>query len=271
MNHTKSRNAKNVIRGAIMFVILLMNHACFAQKEAPSWLNVGYVPLENSYIKVFCGGLAYTETQAKEMSTIEIVKDREMYTGGAYQWKDGYIVEKESGRIVVRAHILDEYTEKLSDGYKVYLLVQTATHPDNTSFDKDKVYVGDKYPFSARVFVPGMAQIYKGSVGKGAAFITGEVLFVGGIVTTEFMRRDYSNKIGQTHDPRYIEYYAQNANICAITRNVCIGGAVALYIWNIIDGAVAKGRPYVSIDGKKLTFNPYVSSNSTGIALTFKF
>lgn len=250
-------------------VAMLINILCIAQNKAPAWINVGKISLDNSYIKVYCGGSAKTESQAKELSITEIIKDRDLATGGSYRWEKGGIVEKESGRVVVKADVLDEYCEKLPQGnYKVYLLVQTATHPDNAL---DNVYVGDKYPFSARVFVPGMAQIYKGSVGKGAAFITGEVLFVGGIVTTEFMRRDYSNKIDHTHDPRLIEYYAQNANICAITRNVCIGGAVALYIWNIIDGAVAKGRPYVSVDGKKLTFNPYVSSNSTGIALTFKF
>ena len=268
MNHTKSRNAKNVIRGAIMFVILLMNHACLAQKEAPSWLNTGYVPLENSYIKVFCGGFAYTETQAKELSTIEIVKDRDMYTGGSYQWANGCIVEKESGRIVVKANILDEYTEKQPQGgYKVYLLVQTATHPDNAL---DNVYVGDKYPFSARVFVPGMAQMYKGSTGKGAAFITGEVLFVGGIATTQLLCNYYTKKMP---DASYDmgKYYEKMARICQISQYACIGGAVALYLWNIIDGAFAKGRPYVSVDGKMLTFSPYVSSNSTGIAFNLRF
>ena len=265
------RNNCVFIMTRIMMVCMamLINIVCFAQNKAPAWLNVGKISLDNSYIKVYCGESAKTESQAKELSTIEVIKDRDLATGGAYRWEKGGIVEKESGRVVVKADILDEYCEKLSQGnYKVYLLVQTATHPDNAL---DKVYVGDKYPFSARVFVPGMAQIYKGSYGKGAAFITGEVLFVGGIVTTEFMRKNYALKINQTHSSSLKAQYARNANICAITRNVCIGGAVALYIWNIIDGAVAKGRPYVSVDGKMLTFSPYVSSNSTGIALNFKF
>ena len=269
MDYKSKRVSINMTRIMVVCMAMLINLVCFAQNKAPAWLNVGKISLDNSYVKVYCGGSAKTESQAKELSIKEIIKDRDLATGGTYRWDNGGIVEKESGRIVVKADILDEYCEKLPQGnYKVYLLVQTATHPNNAL---DKVYVGDKYPFSARVFVPGMAQIYKGSTGKGAAFITGEVLFVGGIITTEFMRKDYSQKIAQTHNSRDKENYVQNANICAITRNVCIGGAVALYIWNIIDGAVAKGRPYVSVDGKKLTFNPYVSSNSTGIAMTFKF
>lgn len=250
-------------------VAMLINILCIAQNKAPAWINVGKISLDNSYIKVYCGGSAKTESQAKELSITEIIKDRDLATGGSYRWEKGGIVEKESGRVVVKADVLDEYCEKLPQGnYKVYLLVQTATHPDNAL---DNVYVGDKYPFSARVFVPGMAQIYKGSVGKGAAFITGEVLFVGGVVTTISMRKYYEVKMSSTNVPQYKRDYEKYANICANASYVCIGGAVALYVWNIVDGAVAKGRPYVSVDGKMLTFSPYVSSNSTGIALNLKF
>ena len=258
----------NMTRIMIVCMAMLINLVCFAQTKAPAWLNVGKISLDNSYIKVYCGGAAKTESQAKELSTIEIIKDRDLATGGTYRWENGGVVEKESGRVVVKADILDEYCEKLPQGnYKVYLLVQTATHPDNAL---DRVYVGDKYPFSARVFVPGMAQIYKGSTGKGAAFITGEVLFVGGIVTTQLLCNYYTKKMPDASVDMGI-YYEKMARTCQISRNVCIGGAVALYLWNIIDGAVAKGRPYVSVDGKMLTFSPYVSSNSSGIAFNLKF
>jgi len=253
----------------IVCMAMLINFTCFAQKQAPTWLNVGKISLDNSYIKVYCGGVAKTESQAKELSTIEIIKDRDLATGGAYRWENGGIVEKETGRIVVKADILDEYCEKLPQGnYKVYLLVQTATHPDNAL---DNVYVGDKYPFSARVFVPGMAQIYKGSTGKGAAFITGEVLFVGGIATTQLLCNYYTKKMPDATSYDMRNYYEKMARICQISQYACIGGAVALYLWNIIDGACAKGRPYVSVDGKMLTFSPYVSSNSTGIAFNLRF
>lgn len=252
----------------LLLLFLSFGFIVSAQKQAPTWLNVGKISLDNSYIKVYCGGSAKTESQAKELSITEIIKDRDLATGGAYRWDKGGIVEKESGRIVVKADILDEYCEILPQGnYKVYLLVQTATLLDNTL---DKVYVGDKYPFSARVFVPGMAQIYKGSTGKGAAFITGEVLFVGGIATTQLLCNYYTKKMPDaSYDME--KYYEKMARICQISQYACIGGAVALYLWNIIDGAFAKGRPYVSVDGKMLTFSPYVSSNSTGIAFNFRF
>ena len=99
-------------------------------------------------------------------------------------------------------------------------------------------------------FVPGMAQIYKGSVGKGVGFISSEVALIGGVVATECLKQNYAKKISMTHDSRLKQRYAQNANICQITRNICIGGVAAVYVWNVIDGIVAKGKPYVSVDGK---------------------
>lgn len=227
----------------------------FAQtnKMKPTWATESYhKDLDNSYLEVVVIRNERDLTKMRQMAQKEIERRRHVTVG---------VMDE----IWMKAPHIAEYLEEDGTGYFLY---QTLKNP---TYTPESVSISDKYPFSARVFVPGYAQIYKGSYGKGAAFITGEVLFVGGIVTTEFMRRNYSQKISQTHNSRDKEYYAQNANICAITRNVCIGGAVALYIWNIIDGAVAKGRPYVSVDGKMLTFSPYVSSNSTGIALNLKF
>lgn len=227
----------------------------FAQsnKMRPTWASAGYhKDLEKSYLEVVAIRGERDLTKMRQMAQKEIERRRHVTVG---------VMDD----IWMKAPHIAEYLDEDGTGYFLY---QTLKNP---TYTPESVSTTDRYPFSVRVFVPGMAQIYKGSTGKGIAFITGEVLFVGGIVTTEFMKRDYSQKINQTRDPRMQEYYARNANTCAIISYVCIGGAVAMYVWNIIDGAVAKGRPYVSVDGKMLTFSPYVSSNSTGIALNLKF
>ena len=120
-------------------------------------------------------------------------------------------------------------------------------------------------------FVPGMAQIYKGSVGKGVGFIASEVALIGGVVATECMRLNYAKKISMTNNASLKSRYAQNANICQITRNICIGGVAAVYVWNVIDGIVAKGKPHVSIDGKTLSFMPYATIEDAGLAVNFTF
>lgn len=120
-------------------------------------------------------------------------------------------------------------------------------------------------------FVPGMAQIKKGSVAKGACFIAGEVVFVGGIVVTECLRQNYAKQISMTNNSTLKKRFATNANICMVTRNVCIAGAVAVYAWNIIDGIVAKDKRQIQLGSTKLDFSPYATPYEGGLALNLTF
>lgn len=238
---------------------------CYAQtnevsKSRPAWIDMGHYSLENTYLDVIM--------QPGKLEELSLLRDRAEKT--AIDMRKSTVGNNEAW---VKTQQIGKPYYSEQEGV-AYFLFQTGESPDKSHKTWEKIQVTDKYPFSAvsgRVFVPGMAQIYKGSTGKGIAFITGEVLFVGGIITTEFMRRNYSIKINQTNNTRIKEHYAHNANICAISRNACIGGAVALYVWNIIDGIVAKGKPNAFKDGKLLTFVPYMSYDATGIAMNLKF
>ena len=116
-----------------------------------------------------------------------------------------------------------------------------------------------------------MAQIKKGSVGKGIGFIASEVALVGGVVVTECLRLNYAKKINMTHNASLKNYYAQNANICQITRNVCIGGVAAVYVWNVIDGMVAKGKTQILLGTAELRLAPYADYESSGVAAVVNF
>lgn len=226
----------------------------FAQtnKIKPTWATESYhKDLNNSYLEVVLIRNERDLTKMRQMAQKEIERRRHVAVG---------VMDD----IWMKAPPIAEYLDEDGTGYFLY---QTLKNP---TYTPESVSTTDRYSFSARVFVPGMAQIYKGSTGKGAAFITGEVLFVGGIVTTQLLCNYYTKKMPDASVDMGI-YYEKMARTCQISRNVCVGGAVALYLWNIIDGAVAKGRPYVSVDGKMLTFSPYVSSNSSGIAFNLKF
>jgi len=247
-------------------IILLITTVCFistlslfpycqaqSEKTRPTWATETYHrDLDNSYLEVVAIKGETDMTKMRQMAQNEIYRRRQVTVGVM-------------GDIWMKAPAIAEWVNQ--DG-TAYFLYQTLKNP---TYTPESVTSTDKYPFSARVFVPGYAQIYKGSYGKGAAFITGEVLFIGGIVTTEFMRVNYSQKMSQTHKVSQKEYYARNARICAITRNACIGGAVALYIWNVIDGAVAKGRPHIQVNGKNLSVLPYYTPDYCGITMNLKF
>lgn len=247
---------------AVCISILPFGKSCYAQtdkvlKLRPTWIDMGHYSLENTYLDVIM--------VPGKLENLNLL--REQAEGMAIDMRKGTVGNNEAW--VKTQQIGYPYYSK-KDGV-AYFLFQTGEEPSKSHKTWEKIQITDRYPFSARVFVPGYAQIYKGTPGKGAAFIVGEVLFIGGIVTTEFMRVNYSQKVSQTHKPSQKEYYANNSRICAITRNACIGGAVALYIWNIIDGAVAKGKPYVSANGKMLAFSPYFTSEYGGVAMNLKF
>lgn len=238
-------------------------------QQRPDWVNGLWENLPNSYIKVVSGEGRNAET-AHDNAMQNIIKERSI--GAGQRSKVSILNEKTSiqghNELTTKAHILDTYTEYSGGMYCVYLLVQVLKNP---SYSYESVYVTDKYPFSARVFVPGMAQIHKGQTGKGVGFILGEISFIGGIVASEFLRQSYDAKVLSTHSNILRKEYAGNANICMLSRNMAIAGAAALYIWNIIDGAVAKGKKHIVVGDAQLMFAPYVTSETGGLALSVKF
>ena len=181
----------------------------------------------------------------------------------------GNITVDGDGSLIVKSRIVDEYIEYMpGQGYRVYLLVQTAKNP---TLDFESVNVTDRYPFSMRAFVPGMAQIHKGSTGKGIAFISAEVVMIGGVVAFECMRSYYDGKVSTTHNSDAVKAYIDNARVMSGLRNGFIAGAVAVYVWNVIDGIVAKGERHIMVGEASCRISPYVVPDSGGIMLTLNF
>lgn len=171
----------------------------------------------------------------------------------------------------VRGVIIDEYVEPNGAGQcRVHLLIQTPRYPNS---QMEAVKYSNEYPFSPRVFIPGMAQIHKGSTGKGIFFIAGEAVLIGGIVVAESLRADNQSKINTTHNASSKQNYIDNANMYQNVRNGLIAGAVALYAWNVIDGIVAKGKMHVRVLGDAdLKIMPYIIPNvGNGLTLSLNF
>lgn len=173
---------------------------------------------------------------------------------------------------------------------KVYILIQVQRNVNaqddfyslNTNSFRDKDFdkrlkeynasITGRYPFSGRVFVPGWAQIYKGSKGKGLFFIVAEAACVGGIVATESMRASYESKYDSTHDVDKKRTYANKADNCSNLRNGFIAGAAAFYLWNVIDGIAAKGkRKAFMLGDAQLRVSPYIAPQTGGFVLSLNF
>lgn len=173
---------------------------------------------------------------------------------------------------------------------KIYILVQVqlnvngvddfytldASHYKDSHFNNQlKEYNAEQtghYPFSARVFVPGMAQLHKGSKAKGLFFIVGEAACVGGLVIAESLRASYDSKAVSAQNTKQKKTYYDRADNCENIRNGLIAGAAVLYIWNVIDGIAAKGKKRtVMLGDSQLRISPYATPQCGGFALSFNF
>ena len=235
----------------------------------PSWVNGYFKELPNSYIEVV-SSTGYDLKSARESAMQEAISRRSLASGA--QAKVSIVqgeVEVLSGHdVIVKARIIDEYLLHQSTGYKVWLLVQTTKNP---SLEYEPVKVSDEYGFSAKVFIPGMAQFEKGSTGKGVMFLGGEIVCVGGIVLGNILATQNYNKGQATKDAKLRAQYTDLANIYSTVQYVSIAGAVAIYAWNIIDGITAKGRKHVVTGNAALAAVPCYGPDGIGVGVSLAY
>ncbi len=174
-------------------------------------------------------------------------------------WVNGHLTEKEDITVNTNTNLKGSkqmiYVNKVAEYWKVRHGQYTLT----TLYAKselgraplfDNVELTDKYGargFIRSLIVPGWGQLYKGSTVKGSLILGGTAVLAGGIIFTESMRSDYANKITRTHDAAAIKSYTSKCDNWRAARNITIGAAGALYIYNLIDAIVAPGAQRVVV------------------------
>jgi hypothetical protein len=288
----------------IIFTVLLMlaNLAAYSQTYSnlrPVWTKITpSVPAGANYFVSWGVGEGANEPEATNNAWADALRKslHELGVVGITQQDidavaaEGIDAVVSFNKVARRTLCATEYIPKdLSTG-KVYILIQIQRNVNgkddlsdfnnnnciDPEFDKAlSEYVSKgtgEYGFSPRVFVPGMAQLYKGNKTKGILFIAGEAALIGGIVVAENLRVSYNSKISGTHSVADIKSYINSADNWKNIRNGCIAGAAALYAWNVIDGLVAKGKKRaVTLGDNTLRIAPYATPYSSGVALAFNF
>jgi len=255
----------------VLVCVMLFSLAATGQSvssvKRPVWLDGFFYESEYSYVEK-TSAVGNSEKEARNQAARIIIERRLNATGLNVRIQGDSIIVLDSD-LTVKSRIIDEFIEQISEGrVRVNLLVQTAKHPEKLY---EWVRLSARYPFSPRVFLPGMEQIYKGSVTKGVLFIAGEAVAVGGIVAFESLRASKKSKFNQTHDLAAQRKYNDDADRMRNLRNGFIAGAAAIYLWNIIDGCVAKGEERVWIKKTKMRIAPQITSQSAGLALVLNF
>lgn len=239
-------------------------------QEKPTWVSGYFSEQPNSYIEVVTA-TGYNEDDARSKAAQQIVERRSLATGqrNTINIQGGNITVNGRDDLTVKSRIIDQYTEYISPGeYRVSLLTQTAKNP---TLQFEPVEVTNKYKFSPRVFVPGMAQIHKGQTLKGALFILGEIIAVGGAIAFEGLRASYNSKAKSTHNVEHVKKYISDANNMKNIRDGFIVGSVAIYVWNVLDGIIFKGKKHVEVGKTQFSFSPYSNFDSAGLLFTYSF
>ncbi len=252
-----------------LFPLVTMGQG-ISHQEKPAWVNGYFKEMPNSYIEVV-SAFGYDLNEARGKAAEEAIHRRSLATGAeaTVSISGNDVNVRSSHDVIVKARIIDEYIHHTSHGYTVYLLVQTAKNP---TYQYEPVNVSNEYGFSARVFVPGMAQIHKGSVAKGSIFIAGECLFIAGIVSGQLLANDcYNKSLTEKYNADIRKAYVDKANSYLTMRNISIAGAAAVYVWNLVDGIVAKGKKHVVVGNAALSMSPYADMHSAGLAINITF
>ena len=251
------------------------------ENKAPRWTKMTFWRGSKSIVTVV-RGIGINAKDAKREAEIDLEKKILFHLGLVCNVKDYKLHSCDNGKFggTVKFEICEELEAVVNKKceYIVYMLVQL---PNDTEKDVDNVGLSNNYPFSSRVFVPGMAQIYKGQNVKGALFIAGEVLFIGGIAASfgtssyfKYRSEDKSLKLDKRNA------YENSANAAYYAGWGFVGLAAALYIANIIDGAASPGEEAlfkIETDDKgkekkiKIVFAPSTTFDSVGLAMNLNF
>lgn len=171
---------------------------------------------------------------------------------------------------------IDEYWEQVYENgrvsFKLYTLYAVARKEVRPYFDDVSLTKYYGMQGFARSLVPGWGQMYKGSMTKGLCILGGEVVCIAGIIVSESLRSSYVKKMKE--QPKFAKDYNSKADNWENGRNICIGAAAALYVYNLIDAIAAKGakRVVVKQAGKpSFSLSPAIIDDGCGLKFAYRF
>lgn len=266
----------------LTIVLALIGIASFAQ-EKPGWIYNKPTPANNSYLYVVESATGTTENEARNKATAEVFRSTAMRIGqpfnsgeinAALQSGKDYSVIASQYNIPINK--VCEYSENQYNGYKVYILCQVAVAGNTmvqwSDFNKCDRQGVDGMAVLKSALLPGLGQFHKGQNAKGIGFLAGEVIAVGGIVVGQSLRHNYVNKMNNTNNAAEKKFYAERANAFTTVRNISIGAAAAVYVWNVLDAIIAKGSNRGALSyGGPVNLVPLVTDESVALSLSINF
>ncbi|MBR3976770.1 MAG: hypothetical protein IKJ95_02985 [Bacteroidaceae bacterium] len=289
-------------RTAILFTIMFLGIAGYAQKHSdklkPQWMTdtpvskidgIFYIPVSvysTDYNSIFTLSLnELTKHLPREWNVktnTEVTRDshteRSSNSITRNQRTQHYRlnVEANGEPVEIRCRVVDSYWEKEKIGgnkqYKGTVLYQVSA-PD-VMLEEETALTTTKYGLSGfwrSAILPGWGQWHKGSKVKGFAFLASEAAAVAGIIVSENMRASYIKKAKE--QPKFVKEYSNKADNWENGRNVCIGVAAGIWLYNIIDALVSPGAKRVVLNRSSngVYISPTTGTNESGISIGYNF
>lgn len=282
------------IKGLIAFLMLLAS-ASTLMAQKPRW--VGNTPKETNstykFVEIVASGANISAARENTLSTlaqdeqlahaVEVSVNTGALTKISQTQENGRIneivednmtidVKMNGGTYRLQSQKVDEYVEGERYGEVVLHTLYMVALCDKPRFDK--VRLSTSYG-AAPVFmsiIPGVGQWYKGSKVKGACMLASEAVAVAGIILCDNQRASYNKKA--IEQPKFAKQYSSKASNWETGRNICIGVAAGLWVYNIVDAAVAKGCRRVIVkraDGGGLSLAPFGHPQGAGLSLAYRF
>lgn len=201
------------------------------------------------------GNNAIVKEDAIVVSSEELVNNRRgRLIDGRFKRSDEIRRNIEGEAVQINYMLADEWWGRKRGQNLYYALYQLSSTP-NVVYDN--VYATNRYgisPFFMSV-IPGVGQFYKGDPVKGSIFMGGCVATGVGAFFLENQRQACENQLSQTHDINMIRKLSADQQNYATARNVTIGITAALYLYNLIDAAIAPGARRVKVKPGGVNFN----------------
>lgn len=218
----------------------------------PSGQNVGTLALGELARKV--NNEWDVRTHNMNLETNKTLRDKDGIVGSVREKIDTIEVHADGKNITLNCMLADEWWVTKKGRSHYYALYQLAADR-NVVFDR--VYPTNDYgvgPFFMSI-IPGAGQYYKGDPAKGTMFLGG-CLATG--LTALFLENQHEacvSQLSQTHDINQIRKLSADQQNYATARNVTIGITAALYLYNLIDAAIAPGARRVKVKPGGVNFN----------------
>lgn len=210
--------------------------------------------------------------KTKDNTTID--KSRE--NGGELQESKKQHIEIETivdgEKFQLQAVKVDEYPSFSNGVITLHTLFMVALCDDPVF---DRTYLTTSYGATPVVMsvIPGLGQWYKGSKAKGIAMFAAEAVAVTGIIVCDNQRASYVKKAKE--QPKFLKEYSSKADNWETGRNICIGVAAGIWVYNMVDAIAAKGARKVVVKRAKgggLSMTPFaVYDGGAGVSLAYKF